>query len=116
MFNAHVARQADTATTCNIERWKISQLPQHPVLIKVSYSSLNYKDALAVTGRGKILRSFPMIPGIDLAGSVVESSVTEFKAGDKVLLCGGGLGEDYCGGFAEYARVPSESLIKLPKL
>jgi len=114
MFNALVAQQSDTTITCNFEQWDNSQLPDHPVLIKVEHSSLNYKDALAVTGRGKILRSFPMVPGIDLVGSVVESTSTEFQTGDKVLLCGGGLGEDYSGGFAEYARVPAEPLVKLP--
>lgn len=114
MFSALVAQQSDTAISCHFEQWNMSQLPDHPILIKVSHSSLNYKDALAVTNRGKILRSLPMVPGIDLVGDVVESASDGFQPGDKVLLCGGGLGEDYSGGFAQYARVPAEPLIKLP--
>lgn len=114
MFNALVAQQSDKTITCSFEQWDNTQLPDHPVLVKVSHSSINYKDALAVTNRGKILRSFPMVPGIDLVGSVVESANSDFQAGDTVVLCGGGLGEDYSGGFAEYARVPAEPLVKLP--
>lgn len=114
MFNALVAQQSDKTITCSFTQWDNTQLPDHPVLVKVSHSSINYKDALAVTGRGKILRSFPMIPGIDLVGSVVKSASAGFQSGDQVLLCGGGLGEDYSGGFAEYARVPAEPLVKLP--
>jgi len=114
MFNALVAQQSDKTITCSFEQWDNSQLPDHSVLVKVSHSSINYKDALAVTNRGKILRSFPMVPGIDMVGSVVESASADFQAGDKVVLCGGGLGEDYNGGFSEYARVPAEPLVKLP--
>lgn len=114
MFKALVAQQPNANPACSFDDWNNSQLPNHPVLIKVAYSSLNYKDALAVTGRGKILRSFPMIPGIDLAGVVVESAAAEFQPGDKVVLCGGGLGEDYSGGFAQFARVPTEPLVHLP--
>jgi len=114
MFNALVAQQTGKTVTCSFEQWDNCQLPDHPVLVKVSHSSINYKDALAVTNRGKILRSLPMVPGIDLVGNVVESASTDFQPGDTVVLCGGGLGEDYCGGFAEYARVPAEPLVKLP--
>ena len=114
MFNALVAHQSDKAVTCQFEQWDTDQLPDHSVLIKVRYSSINYKDALAVTGRGKILRSFPMVPGIDLAGVVIESKHPNIQPGDNVVLCGGGLGEDYNGGFAEYARVPGEVLVKRP--
>jgi len=115
MFTALVVRQPDASPACNFENWAETQLPDHPVLIKVAFSSLNYKDALATTGRGKVLRRFPIIPGIDLAGTVVESSDTHFKPGENVLLCGGGLGEDFCGGFAQFARVPAKPLIHLPK-
>jgi acrylyl-CoA reductase (NADPH) len=87
---------------------------QGEVLIQVFYSSLNYKDALAVAGRGKIVRSFPMVPGIDLAGIVVESSDSRYKRGDPVLGTGWGLGERYWGGLAEYASVKADWLLPVP--
>ena len=87
---------------------------QGEVLMQVFYSSLNYKDALAVTGRGKIVRSFPMVPGIDLAGIVVESSDSRFKRGDAVIGTGWGLGERYWGGLAEYASVKADWLLPVP--
>ena len=80
----------------------------------MEYSTLNYKDALAVTGRGRVIRDFPMIPGIDLAGEVLSSSNPEFQAGDKVLLNGWGVGEKHWGGLAEKARVKGKWLIPLP--
>jgi len=89
-------------------------LPEGDVLVQVAYSSLNYKDGLAVTGKGKVLRSYPIVPGIDLAGTVVESSAGAFQPGDKVLVTGWGLGEEYWGGYAELARVRSEWLLPLP--
>jgi acrylyl-CoA reductase (NADPH) len=82
--------------------------------MQVFYSSLNYKDALAVTGRGKIVRSFPMVPGIDLAGIVVEPSDSKFKRGDPVIGTGWGLGERYWGGLAEYASVKADWLLPVP--
>ena len=90
------------------------QMPDGDVTIQVEYSTINYKDALAITGKGPVVRNFPMIPGIDLAGEVIESSSPGFTAGDKVLLNGHGVGELYWGGLAEQARVKSEWLIKLP--
>ena len=87
---------------------------QGEVLMQVFYSSLNYKDALAVTGRGKIVRSFPMVPGIDLAGIVVESSDSRFKRGDPAIGTGWGLGERYWGGLAEYASVKADWLLPVP--
>jgi acrylyl-CoA reductase (NADPH) len=84
---------------------------QGEVLMQVFYSSLNYKDALAVTGQPKIVRSFPMVPGIDLAGIVVESSDSRFKRGDSVIATGWGLGERYWGGMADYASVKADWLL-----
>ncbi len=84
------------------------------VLIQSEYSSLNYKDALGVTGQGKIFKSMPMIGGIDVAGSVLSSSNKKFKTGDKVLVTGCGLGEDSFGGYSEKVRVPASSVIPLP--
>ncbi|TEW50212.1 acrylyl-CoA reductase (NADPH) [Psychromonas algicola] len=89
-------------------------LPEGDVLIKVSHSTLNYKDALAITGKGPVVRSFPMIPGIDLVGTVEETSSNKFKIGDSVLLNGYGVGETHSGGLAEKARLKSEWLIPLP--
>lgn len=91
-----------------------STLGQGDVLVKVEYSSLNYKDALAVTGKGKIIRQFPLIPGIDFAGAVVESDSTDFAPGDTVILTGWGVGERSHGGLAEYARVSADKLVRLP--
>lgn len=114
MFNAIVVSKEDNQHKYAFESWDEAQLPDKPVLVRVEYSSLNFKDGLAVTGKGKILRSYPLIPGIDMAGTVIESSSEEFQAGDAVVLTGAGLGEDYCGGYAEKVRVDVEPLIKLP--
>jgi len=91
-----------------------SQLPEGDVTVKVDYSTLNYKDSLAITGTSPVVRSFPMVPGIDLAGTVEASSHPEFQAGDKVLLNGFGVGEVHWGGLAEKARLKGDWLIPLP--
>lgn len=85
------------------------------VTVAVSHSTVNYKDGLVLTGRSPVVRKFPMIPGIDLAGTVEESSHPDFKAGDKVLLNGFGLSEVHYGGYAELARVKGDWLVPLPK-
>jgi putative YhdH/YhfP family quinone oxidoreductase len=90
-------------------------LPDEKVLVDVAYSSLNYKDGLCVTGKGKIARSFPMVPGIDLAGTVAESSDPNFKPGDVVGVTGGGTSETVWGGYASRMRVKPEILFKIPK-
>ncbi|GLS89898.1 alcohol dehydrogenase [Psychromonas marina] len=92
-----------------------SVLPEGDVTINVSHSTLNYKDALAITGKGRIIRSFPMVPGIDLVGTVEQSDSDKFKVGDQVLLNGFGVGEAHSGGLAQKARLKSEWLIPLPK-
>lgn len=84
-------------------------------LVSVAYSTLNYKDALAITGKGPVVRKFPLIPGIDLAGKVISCSSGKFKAGDQVLLNGFGVGETHCGGLAQKAQLNSEWLIALPE-
>ena len=91
-----------------------SELSPGDTIIKVDYSSINYKDALAASGRGAILKSFPLNAGIDLAGTVVESSSASLQAGDKVLVNGCGLGESFDGGLAEYASVDSQFVMKQP--
>ncbi|MBU1311924.1 MAG: oxidoreductase [Gammaproteobacteria bacterium] len=83
--------------------------------LSVTYSTLNYKDALAISGKAPVVRKFPMIPGIDLAGTVISCSSGKFKAGDEVLLNGFGVGEAHCGGLAQQARLNSDWLIALPK-
>ncbi|TMO44683.1 MULTISPECIES: MDR family oxidoreductase [unclassified Pseudoalteromonas] len=92
----------------------VESIHQHDVNIDVDYSTLNYKDALAITGKGPVVRTFPMIPGIDLAGTVTESKSDEFKVGDKVLLNGFGVGEKYLGGLTEKASMSADWLIPLP--
>src|SRR5260221_6293195 len=90
--------------------------PGGDVLVRVTFSSLNYKDGLAVTGNGKILRQFPIVPGIDLAGIVENSgSDNRFRAGDAVVLTGWGIGERFSGGYAGFARVQGDWLIPLPQ-
>ncbi len=113
-FRALVVDREDKRTVWRLERRRIDELPEGEVLVEVHYSSLNYKDALAITGAGKILRSFPFIPGIDFAGRVVESSDPRYRAGDEVVLTGWGVGERHFGGLAEYARVKGEWLVPLP--
>jgi acrylyl-CoA reductase (NADPH) len=87
-----------------------------PVFIAVEYSGINYKDALAITGKAKIVRApFPFIPGIDLAGTVLDSNVEVCKPGDRVVLTGGGLGERFSGGYTQLQAVPSKYLLKIPE-
>lgn len=93
----------------------LDDLSQGDILIKVAYSSLNYKDMLAVQSKGGVIRSYPMIPGIDLAGTVVSSESDGFTLGQEVLVTGYELGMSHTGGFSEYARVPKEWVIPLPE-
>ena len=94
---------------------KKEELTEGEVFVKVQYSAINYKDALAVTGKGKILKTLPLIPGIDLSGEVVESRSAQWKEGDPVVANGANVGEKYCGGFSQYARLPAKTLIPRPK-
>lgn len=113
-FRALVARDADGYKTA-FEDLTDADLPQKgEVLVDVAYSSLNYKDALAVTGRGKIVRKFPMVLGIDLAGTVVESATDELKPGDRILGTGQGLGEADWGGYTQRARVRANAILPVP--
>ncbi|QBR51805.1 MDR family oxidoreductase [Erwinia sp. QL-Z3] len=114
MFKALMVRKDDEGYRACIENLELSAFPAGDVVVDVEYSSLNYKDALAITGRGPILKSFPMVPGIDLAGTVSESDSADFKPGDKVLLTGWGVGESSWGGLAQKAKVASQHLVPLP--
>ena len=109
-FSALVSRDGNVG----VEQADSSLLAAGEVSVKVGYSCINYKDALAVTGKGKILRASPLIPGIDYAGVVVESDSEKFAVGDNVALTGWGVGEKHSGGFAEYARARADWLVRLP--
>lgn len=114
-FRALVLDQDDEGKThAGIRELTESDLPEGDVLINVEYSSLNYKDGLAITGKGKVVRNFPMVPGIDLAGTVLSSESGNYHPGDKVVLTGWGVGEKYWGGYSQRQRVRSEWLAPLP--
>ncbi|HEX7808563.1 MAG TPA: MDR family oxidoreductase [Thermoanaerobaculia bacterium] len=109
-INALVARENAVA----FESLSESDLPAGDVTIDVAYSSMNYKDALAVTRKGRIVRRYPMVLGIDLAGTVVASDTDEFKPGDRILGTGQGLGESDPGGYTTRQRVKSDAIVKIP--
>lgn len=113
-FKALVLNQHEGTLHADIQTLSVDDLPAGEVLVSVACSSLNYKDGLAITGKGKIVRSYPMVPGVDFAGTVVESHSPDFKAGDQVLLMGWGVGERHWGGYAQMARVQADWLIPLP--
>ena len=115
MFKAIVINKDDKGYRAELGQLEESALPAGDVRVRVQYSTLNYKDGLAITGKGPVVRSFPMVPGIDFAGEVLESTSTEFKVGDAVLLNGWGVGEGHWGGLAQQARVKADWLIPLPK-
>lgn len=115
MFKALVLNQEDGKTISAVQDLQLSDLPEGEVLIKVDYSSLNYKDGLAITGKGKIIRDFPMVPGIDYVGTVEKSSDQRYQAGDKVVLTGWGVGENHWGGYSEYAKAKADWLVPLPE-
>lgn len=109
---ALIARKQEKGYAVALE--DLDELGEGEVVVNVAYSSLNYKDALAVTARGKIIRRFPMVLGIDLAGTVVESSSAEFKPGDRIAGTGQGLGEQDWGGYATRQRVRADAIVPLP--
>lgn len=113
-FKALVLTQEDGKTVSTLRQLRDADLPEGDVLLAVEYSSLNYKDGLAVTGKGKIVRQWPLVPGIDLAGHVLESASPDYSAGDKVVLTGWGVGEKYWGGYSQHQRVQSKWLVPLP--
>ena len=115
MFKAIVINKDDKGYRAELGQLEESALPAGDVRVRVHYSTLNYKDGLAITGKGPVVRSFPMVPGIDFAGEVLESTSPEFKVGDAVLLNGWGVGEGHWGGLAQQARVKAAWLIPLPK-
>jgi len=115
MFRGIFVNRDDSGYSAQLVQVGEGQLPDGDVTVRVEWSTLNYKDALAITGRSPIIRSFPMIPGIDLSGIVTESTSSRWKPGDRVLLNGYGIGESHWGGLAEIARVKGEWLIPVPE-
>ena len=113
-IKAIVINKDDNNYSASLSSIKNSDLPNENVTIDVLYSTLNYKDGLAITGKGPVVRSFPMVPGIDLVGTVSHSTSDEFKSGDKVILNGFGVGEKHWGGLAQKAALNSDWLIPLP--
>jgi len=114
-FKALVINQEGENFSREIKELDLSFLNEGEVLIKVDYSDLNYKDSLILNDGGKLVRDFPRIPGIDLAGKVVESSADEFKSGDEVILTGCRVGEIYHGGYSQFAKIKKEFLVKRPQ-
>jgi NADPH2:quinone reductase len=113
-FRAYRIREEDGEIAAAFEEMSVDDLTEGNVVVRVNHSTINYKDALAATGTGKILRRFPLNGGIDLAGVVVSSEDAEFQPGTEVVVNGCGLSETVDGGYAEYARVDSKSLVPLP--
>lgn len=115
-FKAFVVDQDDNGIVSNsYKELTKDDLPEGDVLIKVHYSGINYKDALATQDHNKIVKQYPMVPGIDLAGTIEETNAPGFEVGDKVIVTSYDLGVSHYGGFSEYARVKSEWVIELPK-
>lgn len=114
MFNAIVIDKNDDGQTVELKQLDEGALPEGNVLIDVAFSTLNFKDGLAITGSSPVVRKFPMVPGIDLAGTVRESSHADWKAGDKVVLNGWGVGETHWGGLAQVASLNGDWLVPLP--
>ena len=114
-FKALVLTQEQGKTVHNIRQLSVDDLPDGDILVAVKYSSLNYKDCLAVSGQGKIVQQYPMIPGVDLTGEVLSSDSPDFQPGDEVLLTGWGVGERRWGGYTQRARLKAEWLIPLPE-
>jgi len=114
MFKGILIEKLGEKHSARLTELKDDQLPSGNVTGKVAYSTLNYKDALAITGKGPVVRSFPMVPGIDLAGTVESSDDPRYKPGDRVLLNGWGVGESHWGGLAQKARLNGDWLIPHP--
>jgi acrylyl-CoA reductase (NADPH) len=115
MFSGVLISKTDAGQKVELTQIDEAQLHEGDVTIDVEYSTLNFKDGLAITGKSPIVRKWPLVPGIDLAGTVSESSSSEWKKGDKVVLNGWGVGESHSGGLAQKARLKGEWLVPLPK-
>jgi acrylyl-CoA reductase (NADPH) len=114
-FKAIRIDKADKGTAAALTQFDEAELIEGDVTVRVEWSALNYKDGLALTGKAPVVRRFPMIAGVDLAGTVEQSSHPQWKAGDKVICTGWGMGETHLGAYAEKARVKGDWLVRLPK-
>jgi acrylyl-CoA reductase (NADPH) len=114
MFQGILIEKDEQGYRAAVKNIDDSVLPDGDITVKISHSTLNYKDALAITGKAPVVRTFPMVPGIDLVGTVEHSDSDKFNVGDTVLLNGFGVGETHCGGLAQKARLKNEWLIPLP--
>jgi NADPH2:quinone reductase len=113
-FRAYRIHRTDGKIVARFEQVTLDELTPGEVVLRVAYSDINYKDALAATGTSPILRKYPLVGGIDVAGEVVSSSDSRFAPGQQVLVCGCGLSETLDGGYAEYARLPGDAVIPVP--
>jgi acrylyl-CoA reductase (NADPH) len=114
MFSAVLINKNESGQTVSVQQLDEAQLPEGDVTVEVDYSTLNYKEGLAITGKSPVVRKFPMVPGVDLAGTVRQSSHPEWQAGDRVVLNGWGVGENHWGGLAQKARLKGDWLVLLP--
>ncbi|WP_262268907.1 MDR family oxidoreductase [Microvirga yunnanensis] len=114
-FEAFVIEDANGRTKGTFRNLTLEDLPDNDVLVEVAYSTVNYKDGLAVTGKGRIVRRLPMVAGVDLAGTVIESRSPDWKLGDKVIVNGWGMSETVWGGYSRFQRLRPEWLIRLPE-
>ncbi len=114
-YQAYQIGKNDEGQRCVLTQLDDSDLMEGDVTIRVDYTTINYKDGLALTGRSPVIRKFPLTPGIDFSGRVIDSSHTDFKAGDEVILNGFGVGEGHSGGFAQKARVSGDWLVHVPQ-
>ena len=113
-YQALQIHKDDAGYRCTLQTLDDNALPEGDVTVQVDYSTLNYKDGLAITGKSPVVRKFPLTPGIDLSGTVTESQHPLFKVGDQVVLNGWGVGESHSGGLAQKARLKGDWLVKLP--
>lgn len=113
-FNALVLTQDEGQVRSEVRRLTVDALPDENVLVRVAFSDVNYKDGLAVTGAGKVVRSYPMVPGIDLVGTVEDSASSHYAPGDQVIVTGWRMGEDHWGGYTQLERVRDEWIVPLP--
>ena len=114
MFKGILITRDNATYQAEVQQIDDAVLPSGDVTVRVEWSTLNYKDALAITGKAPVVRRFPMVPGIDFAGTVTTSSNPAWPVGERVLLNGWGVGETHCGGLAELARVQGAWLVALP--
>ncbi|MGA8055244.1 MAG: alcohol dehydrogenase catalytic domain-containing protein, partial [Burkholderiales bacterium] len=115
MFQGILITKGEAGYQVRLQAIDESALPEGDVTVRIDWSTLNYKDGLAITGKSPVVRRFPMVPGIDFAGTVTESSHPAWKVGDRVVLNGWGVGETHWGGLAQMARVRGDWLVRLPE-